>query len=325
MRTPRPLPSQLPRAFHVGEARSLGVGRSRLERADLERPFYGVRVQRLADSGDTIEVHRAVILREKALQRATAYVARMRPTEFFSHTTAALIWGVPLPRPDDSLVDVAVCRPERASRSRGVRGHQIDPRLVHVTIHDGLRVTTPASTWASLATVLHPYDLVAAGDAIVCRRFSSGGIGGTGPPPLATLDQLRAAIEAGRRPGIGALRDAIERIRTDSWSRLETWVRLILIDAGLPEPTLNFDAYDDAGRFLGCIDLAYPGLKIAIEYEGEHHWMTAEQFQRDIDRLERLVENGWRIVRLTKRHVFTDGAEVVRRVSVARAQRSTTR
>jgi very-short-patch-repair endonuclease len=88
---------------------------------------------------------------------------------------------------------------------------------------------------------------------------------------------------------------------------------------------LNFDAYDAAGRFLGCVDLAYPDLKIAIEYEGDHHWMTAEQFQRDIDRLDRLVENGWRIVRLTKRHVFTDPAEVVRRVSVARLQRRTSR
>lgn len=183
-------------------------------------------------------------------------------------------------------------------------------------------MTTPASTWAGLGSVLAPYDLVAAGDAIVCIRQSTGGRPASNPPPLATLDQLRAAIDAGRRPGIGALRDAFGRIRTGSWSRLETWVRLILIDAGLPEPVLNFDAYDDAGVFLGCVDLAYPDLKIAIEYEGAHHWMTADQFQRDIDRLDRLVENGWRIVRVTKAHVFTAPADVVRRVSVARRQRS---
>jgi hypothetical protein len=244
----------------------------------------------------------------------------MRPTEFFSHTTAAVLWDVPLPRLNDSSVDVAVCRPERASRSAGVRGHQIDPRLVHVTVREGFRVTTPASTWASLGSLLSPYDLVAAGDAIVCKRVSTGGFG-LSQPPLATLGQLRAAIDAGRRPGIGALRDAFGRIRTDSWSRLESWVRLILIDAGLPEPALNYDAYDDAGQFLGCIDLAYPDLKIAIEYEGAHHWMTAKQIQHDIDRLDRLVENGWRIVRLTKGHVFTNPTEVVRRVSVARGQR----
>jgi hypothetical protein len=324
MRTPRPLPSQLSPAFHVSEARRLGVGRSRLDGADLARPFYAVRTQ-IANTTGTAVDSPAELIREEALQRATAYAARMRQCEFFSHTTAALLWGLPLPRLHDSLVDVAVCRPERASRSAGVRGHQIDPRLVHVVTHNGLRLTTPASTWASLATVLDPHDLVAAGDAIVCIRSSSGGNAAPPRPPLATLDQLRAAIDAGRRPGVGALRDAFGRIRTGSWSRPETWVRLILTDAGLPEPALNFDAYDDTGRFLGCLDLAYPDLKIAIEYEGDHHWMTAEQFQRDTDRLERLVENGWRIVRLTKRHVFNNPAEVVRRVSVARAQRATAR
>ena len=249
----------------------------------------------------------------------------MRPTEFFSHTTAALLWDIPLPLLKGSLLDTSVCRPERASRSAGVRGHQIDPRLVHVVEHNGLRLSTPASTWATLATLLHPYDLVAAGDAIVCQRMSTGGSPGPTPPPLATLDQLRAAMDAGRRPGLAALRDAFGRIRTESWSRPETWVRLILIDAGLPEPVLNFDAHDAAGRFLGCVDLAYPELKIAIEYEGAHHWMTAEQIQHDIDRLDRLVENGWRIVRLTKRHVFGDPAEVVRRVTVARQQRMAAR
>ncbi|MET4639742.1 hypothetical protein [Mycetocola sp. 2940] len=324
MRTPRPLPEQLPPAFRVGEARRLGVGRSRLDGADLERPFTGVRMQRQTRLDPTL-TPRAEALREEAIRRANAYAARMRPTEFFSHTTAALLWGLPLPLLVDELVDASICRPERASRGAGVRGRQIDPRLVRVTTRNSLRVTTPASTWACLGTVLSPYDLVAVGDAIVCVRASSGGNGSPAPPPLATLNQLRAAIDAGRRPGVGALRDAFGRIRTGSWSRLETWVRLILIDAGLPEPVLNFDAYDTAGRFLGCIDLAYPDLKIAIEYEGDHHWMTAEQFQHDIDRLNRLVEAGWRIVRITKGHVFTNPTEVVRRVSVARAQRETAR
>jgi hypothetical protein len=135
------------------------------------------------------------------------------------------------------------------------------------------------------------------------------------------VDQLGAAINAGRRPGLVALRDAFGRIRPGSWSRPESWVRLILVDAGLPEPVLNFDAFSDGGLFLGCVDLAYPELKIAIEYEGAHHWSTAAQIQHDIDRLDRLVENGWRIVRLTKRHVFMDPTEVVRRVATARDQR----
>ncbi|WP_162924888.1 endonuclease domain-containing protein [Mycetocola zhujimingii] len=312
----RPLPPELPAAFTVAEAHRLGVGRGRLRGSDLERPFHGVRARgttgvSTSDPADD--------LRTDLRRLAQAYATRMQPLEFFSHRTAATLWEIPLPALSDVVLDVSVPRPGRAPRSVGVRGHQAHPRLVRVTDHNGFKLSSPASTWASLGPMLHPYDLVAAGDAIVCRRASAGG-NGFSRAPLATVDQLRAAVDAGRRPGVGALQDALGRIRPGSWSRLETWVRLILVDAGLPEPALNYDAYDDAGNFLGCIDLAYPELKIAIEYEGAHHWRTAEQFHRDIDRLNRLVEAGWRIVRLTGSHVFSTPSEVVRRVTVARAQ-----
>jgi hypothetical protein len=319
MRTPRPLPPELSTAFTFAEARSRGVARSRLRATDLEHPFHGVVARIPSSTTGELEAGPSEAMRQKIERLAQAYATGMRPPQFFSHLTAAILWRVPLPRLYDDVIDVSVHRPRRAPRGVGVRGHELDPGLVHITERDGLRLSSPASTWASLGPLLSAYDLVAAGDALVCIRQSSGG-NGRAAKPLATLEQLRAAIDAGQRPGVGALRDAFGRIRTGSWSRMETWVRLILVDAGLPEPELNVDAYDNAGRFLGCIDLAYPDLKIAIEYEGAHHWMSAEQFQRDLDRLDRLVENGWRIVRLTKKHVFNEPAEVVRRVAVARQQ-----
>jgi hypothetical protein len=107
----------------------------------------------------------------------------MRQTEFFSHTTAAVLWGVPLPVLEDHRLNVSVFRPRRAPRGANVRGHEIDPRLVRVTDLDGLPVTTPASTWASLGALLSPYDLVAAGDAVVCVRSSTGGNGSPPRPP----------------------------------------------------------------------------------------------------------------------------------------------
>ncbi|GGF03680.1 endonuclease domain-containing protein [Mycetocola zhadangensis] len=317
-----PLPPGLTDAFTIADARRYGVGRKRLNAPDLEHPFRGVFARKPLDVS-TNGLNAAEAMRTEVIRLARAYSTRMGPGEFFSHTTAATLWGVPLPTLRDIVLDVAVFRPRRAPKATGLRGHSLDPRLCYVTERNGLRLTTPASTWASLGSLLAPYDLVAAGDAIVCSRTSDGR--SFSERPLATLAQLQAAIDAGRRPGVQALRNSVGRVRSGSWSRLESWVRLILVDAGLPEPVLNFDAYDDAGNFLGCLDLAYPDLKIAIEYEGQHHWSTPAQIQHDIDRLDRLVENGWRIVRLTKEHVFRDPAEVVRRVVVARAQRSTAR
>ena len=48
----------------------------------------------------------------------------------------------------------------------------------------------------------------------------------------------------------------------------ESWVRLEIIDNLFPPPVLQWSVRRD-GRELFLLDLAYPGLKIAIEYDGE--------------------------------------------------------
>ena len=60
-------------------------------------------------------------------------------------------------------------------------------------------------------------------------------------------------------------------------------MRLTVIDAGLPQPEVNYDVIE-AGRWLGQVDLAYPELRIAIEYEGEHHLTDPLQWAEDIAR-----------------------------------------
>ncbi len=100
-------------------------------------------------------------------------------------------------------------------------------------------------------------------------------------------------------------------------------MRLILTDAGLPEPLLNWPVHGDRGEFLGFVDQAYPELKIAIEYEGEQHRIDPGQWLRDIARYERLAEAGWRVIRVTKHDVFTAAAPLVARVrrTIAQATR----
>jgi hypothetical protein len=250
------------------------------------------------------------------LSLARAYAQRMNGEEFFSHETAALIWGAPLPAFAVGEPHVSVRAPGRTPRARGVIGHTIRPELVRVVTRGGMRVASPASTWATLGG-LELYDLVAVGDFFVRVTRSEGYFRvNPGKPPLATPGQLRAALDAGRRLGASNLRAALPRIRLDSWSRTETWTRLILDDAGLPEPVLNADYYDAYGEFLACPDLTYPEFKVAVEYEGAHH-RDASQFARDIDRIDRLVEHGWRVVRVSSHLVFVDPTELIRRVRVA--------
>ncbi|MDX2377350.1 hypothetical protein M4I32_11125 [Microbacterium sp. LRZ72] len=313
-----PLPDDLPPAFPVALARSAGVGEGRLRGSDLRRPFHGVRSRAALDVEDGASA--AELRRAQLIRSAQEYSQRMSPFEFFSHSTAAMIWDAALPLVDADLLHVSVLGPRRLPRARGVRGHQARPHLTRVVLHaeTGLRLTSPATTWAALGAQLrHPYDLVAAGDSFVRVQRMPGPWHREMPPPLAHVRDLEAAIAAGRRVGARALREALPRVRLGAASRPESWTRLTLCDAGLPEPVLDHDVYDDDGRFIGCVDLAYPELKIAIEYEGDHHRTDPAAWNRDMEKHDALQAAGWRVIRVSRTVLFARPHELVERVREA--------
>lgn len=289
----QPLPHQLLPVFTAADAAASGVSRSRLRAGDLIRPFRGVYTP--------LDDRRAALApAEGIIDRARLAQPRLGDGAFFSHLTAAVIWEIPLPLGcllSHHDLDVGVLHPARPPRVEGLRGHRVQPQHVRTMVHPDHRlpVPSPASTWAMLGSVLtHPYDLVAAADAIISdRRFEANG-------SLASLAQLEAAVCSKRRVGIRALRDALERVRPHVASRTETWTRLVLVDAGLPQPQINYSVYDDNGRFLACVDLAYPQWRIAIEYEGAHHLFNETQWTNDIDRYERLAAAGWHVIRVRR-------------------------
>lgn len=45
------------------------------------------------------------------------------------------------------------------------------------------------------------------------------------------------------------------------------------------------------------LDFAFSDLKLAVEYDGAHH-MEIENMEKDIERLDRLNEIGWRVYRV---------------------------
>lgn len=264
----RRLPAPFDRStFRVADAMERGIDRERLRRADLAAPVHGVRAP--IDSVDFIE--------------AVALV--MRPDQFFSHTTAAEIWGAPLPRSVRSvgLVHVSTTRDGYRMRRPGVAAHRLDrPRTVE---HRGFPVSVPAQMWFECASVLQRDALVAIGDHLV------------GPAGLATPDDLRASIRAGTRFALAARR-ALDLVRPGAESPQETWLRLAVVDAGFPEPELNVDVHDGAGKFLGRVDMAWPEFGIALEYDGDHH-RERETFRHDQRRDNGFVVNDWLVIHAT--------------------------
>lgn len=316
-RTPN-LPLSLPSSFTVASAASEGVTRSELRSDELESVFHGARRRRTTEEPDQEDA--AWKRRAAEFERLIdAYQPVMPPHAFLCGVTAAHLWGIPLPPRIRAGIDVGVYRPRCAPQRPGVRGRQFTASFVLVVDIDGLRLTDPASTWASLGGVLREDELITAADHVLHIPRHPGGFRVVTETALATRPQLERFAERRGRPGAPALRRALEQARTGAASPPETQVRLIIRDARLPEPDLDVDVYDASGRFLGCSELAYPELKVAIEYESDGH-LTRSQLERDIDKYEAYAEAGWQVVRLTSEHVYRSPDEAIRRLREARAR-----
>ena len=79
-------------------------------------------------------------------------------------------------------------------------------------------------------------------------------------------------------------------------SPMETRLRWLLIQAGLPRPQVQVDLHNSAGRFVGRADLYYPDARLVIEYDGGNH---RDRLVED-DRRQNLILNaGYRLLRFT--------------------------
>lgn len=315
MTRPRPLPPHLGSRFSVTDAKSAGIDHGRLRRADLKIPFRGVRAKHLTlklEDADAFARQRA-----ERIVSARNYAPRLKPDQLISHESAVAVFGGPMPLilADGTPVDgrtlpvhVSTRGAGALVRATGVQAHRI-PADAAVLRRDALAAVAPAMAWAQMGA-WDLLDLVALGDYF-CRVYRPGyGRRDVGRQPWATIAELRATIASGRRVGIARLREAVELIREDSWSPRESMLRCRMVLAGLPEPLLNHDVYDDRGRFLGCVDLAYPHLKVAIEYQGALHHAS---YAADVERIAALRAAGWIVIEVTN-DLFRRPADLIARI-----------
>ncbi len=77
---------------------------------------------------------------------------------------------------------------------------------------------------------------------------------------------------------------------------METRLRLLLVLAGLPAPTVQHAVIDRWGSVVARFDLAYPDALLAVEYDGKDHALS--EFTRD-DRYRDAVtaDLGWHTMR----------------------------
>jgi very-short-patch-repair endonuclease len=194
----------------------------------------------------------------------------------------------------------------------GVRTHH---DWLHGSEHErrrGMAVTTPARTAFDLARQV---------------PARGAGIG----PVVAGVDALLNASRIGvgeiravarRHPGVRGVRQADEVLRlvdAGAESPKETWLRLMIRRQGFPPVQTQIEVHDEHGIFVARLDMGWPELKVAMEYDGDQHRTDRRQYVRDMRRREDLDRLGWIVVRVVAEDLEV---QIVRRIQTARERAS---
>ena len=174
-----------------------------------------------------------------------------------------------------------------------------------VTRVAGLPVTTPARTAFDMARRLPTGEGVARLDALMrARPFS--------------VEEVRmlATRYAGAR-GLRRLHTALPLVDPGAESPKETWLRLLLIGAGLPVPTAQIPV-QPKWRLIAVLDMGWEEYRVAAEYDGDYHRTDRRRYARDQKRMRKLEELGWIVIRVIAED---DPADVLRRVRGALSRR----
>jgi very-short-patch-repair endonuclease len=215
----------------------------------------------------------------------------------FSGRTAAFLHGATELGDIRDPVELSVPTGVRFGPVAGLRIRRVALPDADVEMLRGWRCTTALRTALDLARWEPLGDAVAALDVLLRRVVVGRG-------------ELQEA--ARRQVGRGArrVRRAAELSDGRAESPQESRLRVILALAGL-FPDVQHTVRDRDGKFVARVDLAFPGRRLAIEYDGAWHG-EAGQFAKDRRRLNQLVAAGWTVLHVTAADLRDPAALVAR-------------
>ena len=219
-------------------------------------------------------------------RRVQGFLAVLPSSTVLVERSAAWAHGVRLSDADDAVVVNVL--PRGSARSRPhlqVRSQRLARADVQRTALGW--ATTPERTAADLLRTLPRDEAVVVVDALLRR---------TGTDPRRIGPVLDAAA-AGR--GVRAARAALALVDAGAESPRETLLRLALVDGGLPPPVVQHCVWHE-GRCVARLDLSWPRVLVAAEYDGDHH-RDRRTHSRDLARHNALRALGWVVVQVDAR------------------------
>jgi hypothetical protein len=258
---------------------------------------------------DYVRLHRNVYVSRRVTRtlavRARAALKVAPAGTVVSHHPAALLWGGTVPGSAEIHVRIPIASTLQMS---GIRTHEIRGTAA-VSRRVGLPVTSPEQTFLDMATYLDLVQLVVLADRLVRRG-------------VTTPERLLAAARAWSGPNSAVLRRAAGLVRCGVDSAPESRLRMLMVLAGFPEPVVNHVIRDDVtGDWLRRFELAYPELRLAVEYEGRLHREEDEVWDADIERREDLDRRSWRVVQVISKGLFDNPLRTLQRIDQARVDR----
>jgi very-short-patch-repair endonuclease len=268
-----------------------------LTRAQALEVWSSSSVSRRVASGLFVPVLQGVYRLPGALpswrQRALAWCLAAGDGAVVSHLAAAYLWQAP-----------SVAAPQVQLTVPSHRHPQgLDPRPYRsvlppcdVTRRFGIPATTPVRTIVDLSSLARTARIATSLMERVLDEMVRAGhlrleelanrLAGVTQSPLPRYDAvlLRAMVERRGERGVGA-------------SAREDWMFDAVVGAGLPIPARNVRI--DVGGVMYEIDLAYPELLIAVEYDGVSVHDDRRHFFADRDKTATLQLVGWMVLQVT--------------------------
>jgi very-short-patch-repair endonuclease len=136
-----------------------------------------------------------------------------------------------------------------------------------------------------------------------------------------TPERLIRAAEDSRGYRCRSARRAARYVRAGVDSPMESRLRMLLVLAGLPEPTVNFVLWGATGEWELRFDLYYAEYKLLVEYDGQQHAENSAQWESDIYRREELDRRGLRLIVVTSNGIYRQPLRTLQRVRAALIER----
>jgi Protein of unknown function (DUF559) len=150
----------------------------------------------------------------------------------------------------------------------------------------GIAVTSPNRTALDLGRHLPRRDAVIHLDALA---HATG---------ISQRHVLALALRYKGARGVKRCRRALALMNAGAASPKETWLRLLVIEAGFRPPLTQIAVYDETGYVFAYLDMGWTDRKIALEYDGDQHRTDRTQYVKDTRRLRKLEQMGWIVIRV---------------------------